>query len=72
MYNLLKSKDLVTLNTLEKRENFIKSVEKVTFNEVVYNSYQGKLELLINDIIEKKEKGYKTVILAGTRPRGRD
>lgn len=70
VYNLLKSKDLVTLNTLEKRENFIKSVEKVTFNEVVYNSYQGKLELLINDIIEKKEKGYKTVILAGTRPRG--
>ena len=34
------------------------------------NKYNGQLNLLIEDIEERKEKKYKTVILAGTRPRG--
>ncbi|MGL5615867.1 MAG: transcription-repair coupling factor [Sarcina sp.] len=70
LYTDLKENDLVVLEGLEKRETFIKPFEKYNFNEIVYNNYQGKLELLINEIKEKKEKGYKTVILAGTRPRG--
>lgn len=70
VYNAIKSNDLIVLNALEKRDSFITPVEDISFDEVVYNSYQGKLELLISEINEKKEKGFKTLILAGTRPRG--
>ncbi|MDZ4975780.1 transcription-repair coupling factor, partial [Clostridium perfringens] len=32
--------------------------------------YQGQLDLLIEDIKDKTSKGYKTIILSGTRTRG--
>ena len=34
------------------------------------HNYHGQLDLLIEDIRDKKAKGFKTVILSGTRPRG--
>lgn len=66
----LKENDIILLNSLEKNLKFIKVRESIEFKQVSLSSYQGKLELLIDELIEKRNKGYKTVILAGTRPRG--
>lgn len=43
---------------------------KYLLNSITLNSYQGQLDLLIDDIKDKKSKGYRTIILSGTRPRG--
>lgn len=66
----LNNNDVVLLNSLEKNLKFLKSSEKFDFKQSSLTSYQGKVDLLIDEVIEKKKNGYKTVILAGTRPRG--
>ncbi|MDZ5001165.1 transcription-repair coupling factor, partial [Clostridium perfringens] len=45
-------------------------IDRYSIKEITLNSYQGQLDLLIEDIKDKKSKGYKTIILSGTRTRG--
>ena len=61
---------VLLINSLDDNNDFIRPMVKKEFHQITSNNYQGNLELLIEDIIEKKKKGYKTIILAGTRPRG--
>ncbi|WP_278326400.1 CarD family transcriptional regulator, partial [Clostridium paraputrificum] len=42
----------------------------VNISERTLNNYQGQLDLLIDEISDKKNQGYKIVILSGTRARG--
>lgn len=66
----LEKSNLITLSAfLNKSETMFNSVD-IGFEEVTLNKYNGQLNMLIDDIEERKEKKYKTVILAGTRPRG--
>jgi len=61
---------LIMLNSMIKDDKyFIPDIEQ-GFEQVSLNGYGGKLDLLIEDIKSRKSKGYKTVILSGTRPRG--
>ena len=66
----LENSSLITLSSfLNKSDNLFNTVD-IGFEEVTLNKYNGQLNMLIEDIQERKEKKYKTVILAGTRPRG--
>ena len=66
----IKSEKIITINTFATRTELIKPLSIVGLNQITLHNYQGQLELLIEDIQDKKNKGYKTLILAGTRSRG--
>jgi transcription-repair coupling factor (superfamily II helicase) len=66
----LKERPVVTLNQFQKTEKFLPPRSLVSFNEVTIYNYQGQLDMLIEDIRERKKRGYATVILAGSRSRG--
>lgn len=66
----LGSQRVVTLDTFQSDSKILTPIDRYSLKEVTLNSYQGQLDLLIDDIKEKKSKGYKTVILSGTRARG--
>ena len=66
----LENSSLITLSSfLNKSDDLFNTVD-IGFEQITLNKYNGQLNLLIEDIEERKEKKYKTVILAGTRPRG--
>ena len=66
----LEKQKIFTLNIFDVNTNILKPIKTYLLNEVTLNNYQGQLDLLIEDIKEKKSKGYKTIILSGTRARG--
>ena len=66
----LELQKVITLDIFDTNSKILSPAKKFLLNEITLNSYQGQLDLLIEDIQEKKSKGYKTVILSGTRPRG--
>ncbi|MVX65413.1 transcription-repair coupling factor [Clostridium chromiireducens] len=78
--NLLINKEEILELFEEERIAFFESLNKVTdwlspvsvvdIAQVTLNSYQGQLDLLIDEILSKKKAGYKTLILSGTRARG--
>ena len=55
---------------LLKATNVLKPRSIISFSQITINDYHGQLDFLIEDIKDKKIKGYKTVILSGTRTRG--
>lgn len=70
LFETIKSKEVITLNQFQKTERFLPPRSLVNFNQITIYNYQGQLDLLIDDIKDRKRRGYKVVILAGTRPRG--
>lgn len=66
----IKNQKILMLDTFATSNDLIKPLSIVGLNQITSNNYQGKLELLIEDIQDKKSKGYKTLILSGTRSRG--
>jgi len=78
--NLLINKEEILELFEEERIAFFESLNKVTdwlnpisvvdIAQVTLNSYQGQLDLLIDEILSKKKAGFKTLILSGTRARG--
>ena len=66
----LDNQKVIALDVFEVNSNFLSPISRFNINALTLNSYQGQLDLLIEDIKEKKEKGYKTIILSGTRTRG--
>ncbi|MDU2266565.1 transcription-repair coupling factor [Clostridium celatum] len=67
--NLEKS-NLITLSTFDGRNDIISLFKDIELKQTSLSNYNGQFDLLVNDIKERKEKGYKTLILAGTRTRG--
>ena len=66
----LELQKVITLDVFDVNNNILKPNKKYLLDSITLNSYQGQLDLLIDDIKDKKLKGYKTIILSGTRPRG--
>lgn len=60
----------VIMETFLKKTDMLAPLSINNITQLTLNNYQGQLDLLIEDIKQKKELGYKTLILAGTRPRG--
>ncbi len=68
--NSFTSSSLICINSIIKNFNSLQPVSTYNFSQITSSNYHGQLDLLIEDIKNKKEQGYKTVILSGTRPRG--
>lgn len=66
----LELQNAITLDVFDINSKLLRPNKKYLLNFITLNSYQGQLDLLIEDIKDKKSKGYRTVILSGTRPRG--
>lgn len=66
----LNKANVISVSTFLESTDLIDSYYEVPFNQITLSNYHGQLDLLIDDIKEKKSKGYKTVILSGTRVRG--
>ena len=62
--------NLVTLDTFQKSRDVFRPREIANITQLTLNNYQGQLDFLIEDIKDKKNKGFKTLILSGTRTRG--
>ncbi|MGH4118971.1 transcription-repair coupling factor [Clostridium sp.] len=70
IYQDLRALEVMTLESIAKSAKVLKPRSIVSFSQIEANDYHGKIELLIEDIKDKKYKGYKIVILSGTRTRG--
>ena len=66
----LEKTNVITLSTFAGRRDILNPYSSIGFNQITLNNYQGQLDLLIEDIKSKKLKGFKTLILSGTRARG--
>lgn len=66
----LRVEQLFMLSSIPKTIEELPARVTANFSEITLSNYHGQLDLLIDDIKEKKSKGYKIVILCGTRPRG--
>lgn len=66
----LELEKVITLDVFDNNTKILNPNRKYLLNSITLNSYQGQLDLLIDDIKDKKSKGYRTIILSGTRPRG--
>ena len=60
----------ITINSFAKTSDFLNPLNITAFSQITCQNYHGQLEILIDDIKDKKSKGFKTLILSGTRPRG--
>lgn len=69
LQNLSASK-VITLNAIPKSTQILAPRAIVSFTQITLHNYHGQLDLLIEDIKDKKARGFRTVILSGTRPRG--
>ncbi|WP_238900301.1 transcription-repair coupling factor [Clostridium sp. YIM B02500] len=58
------------IEALTKVSGWLKPLSIVNVAQTTLNNYQGQLDLLIDEILGKKNLGYKTLILSGTRARG--
>ena len=68
--NSFKDRKIVAINSIEGSKDFYSLCESATFKQGTLNNYQGQLDFLIDDIKDRKARGFKTIILAGTKPRG--
>lgn len=66
----LEAARVLTFNPFLRTERLLPPKEILSFNQVTIYNYQGQLEMLIEDIRNRKEQGFQVVILSGTGPRG--
>ncbi|MBM7833939.1 transcription-repair coupling factor [Clostridium sardiniense] len=62
--------NLITLDTFQKSREIFRPRSINNISQLTLHNYQGQLDLLIDDIKDKKNKGFRTLILSGTRTRG--
>jgi transcription-repair coupling factor (superfamily II helicase) len=70
IYESLASSKVFTLSAIAKSTDILAPRSIVSFSQITLHNYHGQLDLLIEDIKDKKALGYRTLILSGTRPRG--
>lgn len=66
----LSCSNVITLNAIPKSASMLAPRAIISFTQITLHNYHGQLDLLIEDIKDKKARGFKTLILSGTRPRG--
>ncbi|EKQ55981.1 MULTISPECIES: transcription-repair coupling factor [unclassified Clostridium] len=67
---LFEDQRIAFFEALSKAADWLRPIVTVNVAQITLNNYQGQLDLLIEDILDKKKAGYKTLILSGTRARG--
>ena len=66
----LETKAVLTLNDMMKTDRLLPPRHLAQFEANSIYHFHGQLEMLVDDILERKKAGWRTVILSGTRPRG--
>ncbi|OFI06576.1 transcription-repair-coupling factor [Clostridium acetireducens DSM 10703] len=66
----LKNTKNIILEPISKSHDVFLPKSLVSFSQTTLNKYNGQLNLLIKDIKDRKDKGYKIIILSGTKTRG--
>lgn len=66
----LSERDIVTLDAIGKTSDIFKPKSIAKFSQITLQNCHGKIDMFFRDIIDKKDRGYKIVILSGTRTRG--
>ncbi|MEY8000852.1 transcription-repair coupling factor [Clostridium sp. Mt-5] len=66
----LKDRESIILDPIAKAVKTFLPVSIINFSQITLNNYHGQMDLLIEDIRDKRSKGFKILILSGTRPRG--
>ncbi|CAM2859424.1 transcription-repair coupling factor [Hathewaya histolytica] len=67
---ILEEKEMITVSSMPKTLKEFAPKSIVSFTQITLNDYHGQLDLLIDDIRDKKKKQYKILILSGTKSRG--
>ena len=70
LLDLLEENVDLIFEEIEKNTEILKPSSVYEVKGAALNHYQGQLDILIEDILRKKNLGYRTIILSGTRPRG--
>ena len=65
-----KNRKVLFMEGLAKKNSWFIPFSTVNISQITLNNYQGQLDLLIDEILNKKGLGYKILILSGTRARG--
>ncbi|WP_446898060.1 transcription-repair coupling factor [Clostridium sp. LBM24168] len=68
--DFLASKEIITLDSIEKSSEYLKPKSVAKFSQITLNDYSEQIDLLVEEIKEKKANRFKVLILSGTRPRG--
>ncbi|NEU05683.1 transcription-repair coupling factor [Clostridium senegalense] len=68
--DILENEKVITLDAIAKSHKILKPRTISSFSQITISDYHGQLDLLIDDIREKKKNGYRILILSGTRTRG--
>lgn len=66
----LENGNVLTIQGINTTTKVLKSREKAVFSQITTHDYHGQLDMLIEDIEAKRHKGYRILILSGTRTRG--
>ncbi|MFL0195141.1 transcription-repair coupling factor [Clostridium sp. WILCCON 0269] len=66
----ISNRELIILDAIAKSIKQLPPRLIVNFAQITLNNYQGKVDLLIEEIKHKKSKNFKILILSGTRARG--
>lgn len=67
---MLYKSETLTVNDLKKTERELMPKSIVDFYEFTIYNYHGQIDMMVEDVLRKKNEGYRIVILSGTRPRG--
>ncbi|MCH3965617.1 MAG: transcription-repair coupling factor [Clostridium sp.] len=66
----LDSRGVIILDSIAKSSEYLRPKFITKFSQITLNNYSGKIDLLVEEVKEKKDNRFKVLILAGTRPRG--
>ncbi|KAA8672969.1 transcription-repair coupling factor [Clostridium sp. HV4-5-A1G] len=66
----LKRRKSIILDPIAKSVKTFLPKSVINFSQITLNDYHGQIDLLIEDIRDRKSKGFRILILSGTRPRG--
>ncbi len=66
----LKESHLITLSEFKKTAKYLAPLSTAEFNVTGVYNFHGQLDMMMQDITDRKEAGYRILILSGTRSRG--
>ena len=70
VYERFNESKVINMMGIEKSNGFLKPVTSSSFKAITLSGFGGVMDLLLDEIVKKKQDGYKTVILCGSKPRG--
>jgi transcription-repair coupling factor (superfamily II helicase) len=70
VFESLNGSRVITISSIARSAGMLSPRAMASFSQITLHHYHGQLDLLIEDVKEKKSAGFRTLILSGTRPRG--